>query len=214
MIINPLIYSGMDHFWLKQPRESIEFRSRFFTRNYLTVWIQWIFVVTLHHPKTWNKNLIKLVRSGRSSEYIFSSVLRLVISFFFHSPSPMIWSCFFLLFIFSTIYHFSFSTFRWVKSLLHRNFILLMFQSWKLFFMRQHSRISIFILPCFPLPPTHSQTLIYHHPFKARTFFAQGMSNSCIGFSFENKKKLFDSVKKALETRDIQRNALVLVSAI
>ena len=30
MIINPLIYSGMDHFWLKQPRESIEFSSRFF----------------------------------------------------------------------------------------------------------------------------------------------------------------------------------------
>lgn len=88
MIINPLIYSGMDHFWLKQPRESIEFRSRFFTRNYLTVWIQWIFVVTLHHPKTWNKNLIKLVRSGRSSEYIFSSVLRLVISFFFSFSIP------------------------------------------------------------------------------------------------------------------------------
>jgi len=180
MIINPLIYSGMDHFWLKQPRESIEFRSRFFTRNYVTVWIQWIFVVTLHHPKTWNKNLIKLVRSGRSSEYIFSSVLRLVISFFFILHPP--W---FDLVFFS--YSFSQQSFRWVKSLLHRNFILLMFQSWKLFFMRQHSRISIFILPCFPLPPTHSQTLIYHHPFKARTFFAQGMSNSCIGFSFENK---------------------------
>jgi len=149
----------------------------------------------------WKKFGIYLLQCVKTCDFLF-----------FHSPSPMIWSCFFLLFIFSTIYHFSFSTFRWVKSLLHRNFIL-MFQSWKLFFMRQHSRISIFILPCFPLPPTHSQTLIYHHPFKARTFFAQGMSNSCIGFSFE-KKKVWFGKKKALETRDIQRNALVLVSAI
>jgi len=97
----------------------------------------------------WKKFGIYLLQCVKTCDFLF-----------FHSPSPMIWSCFFLLFIFSTIYHFSFSTFRWVKSLLHRNFILLMFQSWKLFFMRQHSRISIFILPCFPPPLIHRHSYI------------------------------------------------------
>jgi len=188
MIINPLIYSGMDHFWLKQPRESIEFNSRFFHSKLFHC----LNSMTFRGHTSSSKNLKQKSHQActvwkKFGIYLLQCVKTCDFLFFFHSPSPMIWSCFFLLFIFSTIYHFSFSTFRWVKSLLHRNFIL-MFQSWKLFFMRQHSRISIFILPCFPLQPSHSQTLIYHHPFKARTFFAQGMSNSCIGFSFENKK--------------------------
>jgi len=180
----------------------------FFTRNHLTIWIQWIVVVKLHHPKTWNKNLIKLVRSGRSSDNIFSSVLRLVISFF-HSPTLMIWSCFFL-FIFSTIHHFPFSTFRWVKSHLHPPHVpVLKALFYATAFTNLYFHPSLF--------PNHQ--IIHRHSFiiilsRLGTFFAQGMSNSCIGFSLEDKKKIGCLGKKALETRDIKRNALVLVSAI
>jgi len=45
------------------------------------------------------------------------------------------------------------------------------------FFLRLHSRISTFFFPT-----TKSFTNAHHHPFKAQTFSAQGMSNSCFSF--------------------------------
>jgi len=166
-------------------------------------------VVKLHHPKTWNKNLIKLVRSGRSSDNIFSSVLRLVISFF-HSPTLMIWSCFFFSYSFSQQFIISHSQ-HFVGS--NRIFILLMFQSWKLFFMRQHSRTSIFILLFSPTTKSFTDTHLSSSFQGSERFLLRECLIHASALALRTKK-IGCLGKKALETRDIKRNALVLVSAI
>jgi len=67
-------------------------------------------------------------------------------------------------------------------------------------------------LPSFFQPPNHSQTLIIILS-RLKRFLLRECQIHASAFSIEDHRKFFLG-KKALETRDIPRNALVLVSAI